>query len=123
MPCIGNLAPGPGGLEYPIQIRNLETFLDNRGKNIPASLGSRQEMQRHPCDAPAARQTLERSVQPGDVNVAFEEQHRIHYGQDKGREDVSKLSEPQHRERNPTNSIHLCQTETAITACSLLRKL
>lgn len=81
-------------------------------------------MQRHHHDAPAARQTLERSVQPGDVNVALRKS--IHYGQHKGCEDelaVSKLSKPQQRESNPTNSTPLFQTEMAITARSLPRKL
>lgn len=75
-PCIRNTS-GPGGLEYPIQIWGLERFLDNRGENIPVSLRSKQEMQIHHHDAPAARQTLERSVQPEDVNIAFEEQHPL----------------------------------------------
>lgn len=81
-------------------------------------------MQIHHRDAPATRQTLERSVQPGDVNIAL--RNSIHYGQHKGHEGelaVSELNQPQHKENNPANSIHLFQTQTTATACGLPNKL
>lgn len=78
-----------------IQFKKSRKVSRQQRKNHSKLSGKRWEMQIHHRDAPAARQTLERSVQPGDENVAL--RNSIHYGQHKGHEGelaVSELNQP-----------------------------